>query len=131
MAIRLGIIPHLTNTELTEKDKEYIQAIRQQYFNGDITYNEQSFKRAHEAMTDSGFGGGTHELAEYVFLFDLIIVTYTGCPTDIAFSLKSILQHLGQDICKRTTYLLNLKRYLLVYYEKSAKSEKKVPFLNF
>ena len=24
----------------------------------------------------------------------------TGCPTDIASSLKSILQHLGQDICK-------------------------------
>ena len=29
--------------------------------------------------------------------------TYTGCPTDIASSLKSILLHLGQDICKRTT----------------------------
>ena len=29
----------------------------------------------------------------------------TGCSTDIASSLKLTLQSLGQDICKRTTYL--------------------------
>ena len=31
------------------------------------------------------------------------ITWHTGCPTDIASSLKSILQGLGQDICKRRT----------------------------
>ena len=30
--------------------------------------------------------------------------TTTGCPTDIAATLKSILQSLGQDIYKRTTF---------------------------
>ena len=44
------------------------------------------------------------ESTNTIFVSDVILIT-TGCPTDIASSLKSILQGLGQDICKRTTYL--------------------------
>ena len=64
-----------------------------------------------------------------VYMPLIFFKNYTGCPTEIAFSLKLILRSLDQDICKETTVLQNFKSYIKVQIEKAAKKFKKWPFL--
>ena len=76
------------------KYEEIKKAFLYAHESNDYEQNKNSWQNETESST----------IGEIIYPMDSQIF-FTGCPTDIASSLKLILQSLRQDICKRTRYL--------------------------
>ena len=55
---------HFGKNKITDEIKGQIDAIKQEYFNGDTeTFNDEVFKSLSNAFSDSGFHYGTDQMA--------------------------------------------------------------------